>query len=422
MRRVRGETRAGTKEVAAAGDSQEVEGELVARIDPVRLLVQTAVGVSYVIAVVTSFDVLRGGRVEKNVDSVKVSELQQPSTTVRCQVLRPQVVGDDESATLRYSSESFCENITVPGCYARPVNPEVCTVEEDGSCQWQLPVYSLTVLMELHHLELGAEERKKVPALKDGRSIVRNTAGTAVFVVDGTEAEAPPGERGQPKKPAKMEVQCEVCSKWIKPDRMRQHMGAHILCEDSWEKYSGVTKPAFPCGLCGVRPSIGQLMIDPSQALGCPCGVIGSKAHPKPQHQCKLLGDVSYSLGSAAKCSLAAPCTNRPIKCTVCSMTVWSYSMAHHFELKHTGMPMCALAINYGPYLLNLWPLLTALLTLLCLGLQARGARQARQARLSREGACVAAAEGEHVQERLQGRFLRMQGPLVVDLSLRRQP
>ena len=422
MRRVRGETRAGTKEVAAAGDSQEVEGELVARIDPVRLLVQTAVGVSYVIAVVTSFDVLRGGRVEKNVDSVKVSELQQPSTTVRCQVLRPQVVGDDESATLRYSSESFCENITVPGCYARPVNPEVCTVEEDGSCQWQLPVYSLTVLMELHHLELGAEERKKVPALKDGRSIVRNTAGTAVFVVDGTEAEAPPGERSQPKKPAQMEVQCEVCSKWIKPDRMRQHMGAHILCEDSWEKYSGVTKPAFPCGLCGVRPSIGQLMIDPSQALGCPCGVIGSKAHPKPQHQCKLLGDVSYSLGSAAKCSLAAPCTNRPIKCTVCSMTVWSYSMAHHFELKHTGMPMCALAINYGPYLLNLWPLLTALLTLLCLGLQARGARQARQARLSREGACVAAAEGEHVQERLQGRFLRMQGPLVVDLSLRRQP
>lgn len=93
--------------MAAAGDSQEVEGELVARIDPVRLLVQTAVGVSYVIAVVTSFDVLRGGRVEKNVDSVKVSELQQPSTTVRCQVLRPQVVGDDESATLRYSSESF---------------------------------------------------------------------------------------------------------------------------------------------------------------------------------------------------------------------------------------------------------------------------------------------------------------------------
>ena len=115
------------------------------------------------------------------------------------------------------------------------------------------------------------------------------------------------------------------------------------------EKYSeksGATKPAFPCGFCGVRPSIGQIMIDPSDALGCPCSVVGSKAHPKPKHQCKLLGDVQYTLGAAAKCSLAAPCINRPIKCTVCSMTVWSYSMAQHFEVKHTGMPLCALAIK----------------------------------------------------------------------------
>ena len=50
------------------------------------------------------------------------------------------------------------------------------------------------------------------------------------------------------------------------------------------------------------------------------------------------------------------------------------------------------------------------------------GTSQASQARLSREGACDTAAQGEHVQERLQGRFLRMQGPLVVDLSLKRQP
>ena len=48
----------------------------------------------------------------------------------------------------------------------------------------------------------------------------------------------------------------------------------------------------------------------------------------------------------SGKCSLAVPCTNRPIKCTVCSMTVWSYSMAQHFEVKHTGMPLCALAIK----------------------------------------------------------------------------
>ena len=48
IRRVRGAARAGTKELAD-DDTQEVEGELVAKIDPVRVLVQTAVGVSYVV-------------------------------------------------------------------------------------------------------------------------------------------------------------------------------------------------------------------------------------------------------------------------------------------------------------------------------------------------------------------------------------
>ena len=75
--------------------------------------------------------------------------------------------------------------------------------------------------------------------------------------------------------------------------------------------------------------------------LGCPCGLTGSKAHPKPEHQCKLVGAVSYTLGSAAKSTSRTPCTNRPLKCTVCAATIWSYSMALHFERKHVGMQMC---------------------------------------------------------------------------------
>ena len=422
IRRVRSAARAGTKQLAEDDDTQELEGELVAKIDPVRVLVQTAVGVSYVVAVCMSFDVLRGGTVVKDVDSVTVSEAQQPSTVVRCQVLRPQLVEGEESKVLLYSSESFCENMTVPGCYVRPINPQVCTVEEGGSCQWQLQVYSLTVLMELHHLELDAEQRKKLPELKDARSIVRNNTGSAIFVVDGTEAEAAPGELSQPKKSINVEVRCELCGMSCKADRMRQHMGAHILCEESWEKYlpkSGVTKPAFPCGLCGVRSSIGQIMIDPKQALGCPCAVTGTKAHPKPKHQCKLVGDdIKYTLGSAAKCSLSAPCTNRPIKCTVCSMAVWSYSTVQHFETKHASMPMCTLAPNPRAR----GPLLTHYLLTSCMVswlVQARGAHQANQAPLPREGACATAAEGAHMQGRLQGPQVRVQELLIVNVCER---
>ena len=48
-------------------------------------------------------------------------------------------------------------------------------------------------------------------------------------------------------------------------------------------------------------------------------------------HQCKLVGDVSYTLSSAATSTLSAPCTNRPIKCELCALTIWSYSMAEHY-------------------------------------------------------------------------------------------
>jgi hypothetical protein len=36
---------------------------------------------------------------------------------------------------------------------------------------------------------------------------------------------------------------------------MHNHRGAHILLEDDWSQY-GEVKPAFPCGLCGIRSAI----------------------------------------------------------------------------------------------------------------------------------------------------------------------
>ena len=38
--------------------------------------------------------------------------------------------------------------------------------------------------------------------------------------------------------------------------------------------------------------------------------------------------------------TLHAPCTNRPVACSICNLTVWSYSMEQHFEEKHPGMSM----------------------------------------------------------------------------------
>ena len=69
----------------------------------------------------------------------------------------------------------------------------------------------------------------------------------------------------------------------------------------------------------------------------------GSQAQiKKPGHQCKLVSEISYSLGSAAHSSLDAPCTNRPVQCQHCPRVVPSYSMAQHYRVSHSTTEMPA--------------------------------------------------------------------------------
>ena len=45
---------------------------------------------------------------------------------------------------------------------------------------------------------------------------------------------------------------------------------------------------------------------------------------------CKYL--YNFSLKSAFN-----PCTNRPIKCEMCSLVVWSYNMRSHYSMAHSN-------------------------------------------------------------------------------------
>ena len=93
-----------------------------------------------------------------------------------------------------------------------------------------------------------------------------------------------------------------------------------------------------------VGHAVGESMKDPSQTAGCPIDLEkGSTKHIlKPVHQCKVVGQVDYSLGSAATSSLTAPCTNRPVNCRHCKQVVASYSMQQHYQDKHHGVEMPA--------------------------------------------------------------------------------
>ena len=53
-----------------------------------------------------------------------------------------------------------------------------------------------------------------------------------------------------------------------------------------------------------------------------------------------IVGAIDYSLTSAATSSRDAPCTNRPVQCESCELTVSSYSMAQHYADKHSAISM----------------------------------------------------------------------------------
>ena len=146
-------------------------------------------------------------------------------------------------------------------------------------------------------------------------------------------------------KPNEVIIDCPVCSQPWKAKMMPHHMGAHLL-EDSWARY-GKTKPSMPCMLCGINRAIGQHMADASEIDGCPISIVkgSSAAVKKPVHQCKLVGAIDYSMGSAANSTLETPCTNRPIKCPHpgCPLVIASYSMAQHYADKHSTTTMPAI-------------------------------------------------------------------------------
>lgn len=161
----------------------------------------------------------------------------------------------------------------------------------------------------------------------------------------GTEARNPEAQ-GAPCRPADkaVEVNCELCQQPVLTSFIRHHMGAHLLPSTTWP--ARYTRPAEPCGLCGIRPAHGQYLVDPSITEGCPVSLSKTTGTWRAVHQCKLAGEVTYSLAPAGKSYISTPCTNVPLQCPSCPLFIWSNNVASHYTDRHPAVtiPPAALA------------------------------------------------------------------------------
>ena len=109
----------------------------------------------------------------------------------------------------------------------------------------------------------------------------------------------------------------------VQPQRLLEHVGAHIL-------FDPMVDPALePCGLC-LRP--GQCVFYLKKGKG---GQNGQQINYKNSH-CPSMVWLTYSI--AEKSTTTSPCSNVPLKCPWCTevaMAVWRYNMKHHIQSKH---------------------------------------------------------------------------------------
>ena len=343
INRVQQRPKAGTS--GADGAWTEERAEILAHVTPLLAILDSPLGATLVVIMPQQFE-LRG---QKGLDCIAASDLLLDTTVVHGQVMQPisMASGEEGSATvtdLVFRHHTLRESMKICALLTRPCDPDQ-SISPEGVAEWKFPVLSLEVLMTLawtdieqHFYRQGQTRRdgqQLLPALRKESIYVQRSSQSPLFIVEGTgRAASDPAPPKQHATASEINVACELCSKVWPSTEIQQHMGGHLL-EDSWSRYKQ-QRPAFPCGICGVRESVGQHLVEPLSFAGCSVYIKDGKAF----HQCKLASDVSYSLSTAQKMSYSSrPCTNRPVKCT-CGRIIQSYSMEDHWRQKHAGMAM----------------------------------------------------------------------------------
>ena len=342
--RVMGRAMAGTK---ASGDAslEPAEGpRLLARVDPVVVLVRGPKGVSAVLAEPQTFKI-------SDVISDEISASELPTARITAAVLRPR--STLVQGSLVFASGTTGDALVFDGVAATPVSPEI-KYRDDGSVEWRIGRDILELMSNIKWSDMPEAVAAKLPAVRDETLLlpaaVTNGRGTDGVVYMEGSATLEEQERKNRAETGDS-VTCELCKKKLTKAAIRQHMGAHILFEDDaqWLERYRIGKPDFPCGLCGTRAALGKQGDSSSSMCTVSVTTFAEKGRGrgkgrktvKPLHQCQHVGKLEYDLGPAAKVSTTTPCTNRPIMCSVCSdVTVWTYSLAKHFETLHPGIAM----------------------------------------------------------------------------------
>ena len=109
-------------------------------------------------------------------------------------------------------------------------------------------------------------------------------------------------------------VTCHCCQKKIKREKLREHVGGHIIRKEVED---------FSCGFCGLKAGHSISLQSTSHKTKI------------PQSNCPDYR--KFSLASARTSTQNTPCTNRPVECDICKVVYWSYYLKKRYEENHAA-------------------------------------------------------------------------------------
>ena len=277
--------------------SRNVEDECVVVGDPCCTLARVRGYVCLAVFIAESISNSSG----KKVSSIAVSNLSLNNVKVAGPIL---VLKVTEHTGEWIWNRNLGDQLNSSGMNVQAINPDILPASSNDSHQmtYRFSQDDLSVLCEV----LWSQSRDRI------NSIASTTSQTLPYTNSTNEPLLICFQSQSLSVLGKKTFTCKLCKKEIKAPQMRLHVGYHILNGNCTQ---------YPCGFCGIS---------------CTCTVHLKKTsqhHKGPQSDCVYF--YKFSLTSAAKHATRSPCTNIPVKCTICDQLHWKYNMAAHFQDRH---------------------------------------------------------------------------------------
>ncbi|KAI3998038.1 hypothetical protein K525DRAFT_215108, partial [Schizophyllum commune Loenen D] len=261
----------------------------------------------------------------KPIEHIPVVMLREKSVELSYQLvgLKQTSVAEDPSLVHDWRSSHLLPTYqTVPGAVAHSIDPALAT-HAHTTPYYLFDSQSLLALAFSLYEQTARTHSASIPTIKPSKDFpYRERHGQACFAT-----------ASQKDISLNDNDSCRYCDypfDFKKLPSILAHIGSHVLYDTK-----NIARDLEPCGLCFRPYNVCQIYVRKTN------GRRGNIKIDVARSTCNM--PMNFKQASAAKSSVASPCSNAPLVCTLCpkgAPAVWRYNYRAHHARLHPSIPL----------------------------------------------------------------------------------